>query len=348
MLYLQSIIPFKTKDKIIFYLCPEILKSKSGMSLMNIQKHKIISLLILLLVTFPVQAQEDSLSIDNQTKIISKDSLNIHIQPMENPIDSLTLKTPDKKKSMGKMFLYDMGNIFAGMGHAYSRPAHWKKKQWTQFAATMAGTAALFLVDEPVHDFASRLEKDIPQVIQDYGWYYGSPQNNYAMTGAVYLTGLLTKNEKLRRTGVLLISSASAAGLLQQTSKYVFGRARPRSGDSPTTFDPFTSDKDYHSFPSGHMILAFTNAYAISKQFKNPWVKGGIIAIGSVPGLSRLWESAHWLSDVALSSVISIVIVESIDKYLDTKYNEKYNDRAKKVSWDLQFSKNKMGVVIRF
>ena len=251
-------------------------------------------------------------------------------------------------RTMGQKFLYDIGNVFGGMGYAYSRPVHWQGKQWKEFAATMAGTALLFLVDEPVNDFMQDAEDDIPQFIQDYGWYYGSPQNNYAMTGGIYLTGLFLDNEKLRRTGVLLISSASAAGLLQQTSKYVFGRARPRSGDSNTTFKPFEADKDYHSFPSGHMILAFTNAYAISKQFKNPWVKGGIIAVGSIPGISRLWEGAHWFSDIALSTVISIAIVESIDRYLDRKYAEKYNAGEKNVSWNLNFSANKIGLIIEF
>lgn len=274
--------------------------------------------------------------------------ISITLSAQEKPIaDSIQHKSI-MHQTKGQKFMYDMGSVFGGMGYAYSRPFHWKGKQWKEAAGILAGTALLVLVDEPVHDFMADAEEDIPQFIQDYGWYYGSPQNNYMLTGAVYLTGLITDNPKLRRTGVLLISSASAAGLLQQTSKYVFGRARPRSGDSPTTFKPFEADKDYHSFPSGHMILSFTNAYAISKQFKNPWVKGGILVLGAVPGISRLWESAHWLSDVALSAAISIVTVEAIDRYLDRRYDEKYNDDAKKVSWNLSVRPNQIGVIIQF
>jgi len=160
---------------------------------------------------------------------------------------------------------------------------------------------------------------------------------------------LFAKNEKLRRTGVLLVASASSAGLLQQLTKSLIGRARPLSGKGKDTFDPFNPDRRYHSFPSGHAILAFTNAYAIGKQFKNPWIKGGIYALGLVPGVSRLWDGEHWLSDVALGFAISIFTVESIDKYLDRRYDSKYNEqKQKKISWNLNLGIGKVGVIGQF
>lgn len=247
-----------------------------------------------------------------------------------------------------QLLKYDVGNIFKGMGYAYSRPLHWQGKQWRTFGAITAGTGAIYLFDEESSEYFRNQKEDIPKAIRDYGWSVGSPENNYMITGAVYLAGLFTKNEKLRRTGVLLISSASAAGLLQQLTKSAIGRARPVSGKSKDTFDPFRNDRNYHSFPSGHTMLAFTNAYAIAKQFKNPWVKAGIYTIGLVPGVSRLWEGQHWLSDVAFGVVLSILTVESIDRYLDRKYDQKYNDQTKIVSWNLTFSPGQVGVVARF
>jgi membrane-associated phospholipid phosphatase len=217
-----------------------------------------------------------------------------------------------------------------------------------RFSAVTGGTLISSFADRAAKDFFENQSDGVPQVIKDYGWYYGSPQNNYMLTGAVYLTGLFTKNVKLRRTGVLLISSASAAGLFQQASKYAFGRARPRSGFEYNHFRPFSREKDFHSFPSGHAILAFTNAYAIGKQFKSPWVKAGIYTIGIIPGISRLWEGAHWLSDFVFSIAVSIFTVEAVDKYLDRKYDEKYNSGEKKVHWSLKFSPNQLGVVVDF
>jgi len=246
------------------------------------------------------------------------------------------------------MFKYDMDNVFSGMGYAYSRPFHWKGDQWGDFGVTIVGTGVAYLFDDTVYEYADGIKEDIPTVIRDYGFEYGSPANNYMITGGVYAVGLITKNAKLRRTGVLLISSASTAGLLQQVMKSAFGRARPLSGYSKDTFKPFTAEKDFHSFPSGHAILAMTNAHAIAKQFKNPWMKGGIYTLGSIPAISRLWEGKHWLSDVVLSVAIAIFTVESIDRYLDRKYDEKYNASNKKMSWNLNFGPGTVGLQLQF
>ncbi|HZJ19213.1 MAG TPA: phosphatase PAP2 family protein [Pricia sp.] len=160
----------------------------------------------------------------------------------------------------------------------------------------------------------------------------------------------------MRRTGVLLVASAASSGLLQQVLKSAVGRARPEAGLGKDTFDPFNSNRRFHSFPSGHALLAFTNAYAIGKQIKSPWTKAGIYTIGAIPGISRIWDGQHWLSDFVFAIAISVATVESIDRYLDHKYDKKYNDEAerqahlkdKKTSWDLNFGAGTVGVAIRF
>lgn len=255
-----------------------------------------------------------------------------------------------KQRTLWNDFTYDMGSMFGGIGHAYSRPFHWKGDDWARFGYTAAGTALLFTIDDELDDWANGIRGDVPQFVKDYGNRFGNPDNNYMLTGGIYAVGLFTKNEKLRRTGVLLMASATAGGFLQQVTKRIIGRARPRSGDPSSTYDPFHLDRvfNYDSFFSGHTMLAFTNAYAIAKQFKNPWVKAGIYTVGMVPGFVRVVDRFHWVSDVAFSAVLSIFIVESIDKYLDKKYSEKYNDKSKDVSWHLSFGPRKMGVVISF
>jgi hypothetical protein len=53
-------------------------------------------------------------------------------------------------------------------------------------------------------------------------------------------------------------------------------------------------------------------AYAIAKQFNNPFVKTGIYGIGIITLLYRIWAGAHWLSDVGLSTAISVLVAETI------------------------------------
>ncbi len=262
----------------------------------------------------------------------------------------LSAQQPDSTRTGAwRTFTYDLESIFGGLGYSYTRPLHWQGEQWRDFGLLMGATGVTYLVDEPVSDFWVERKEDVPKFIRDYGWEIGSPGNNYMMTGVVYLTGLISGDEKLRRTGVLLVASASATGLLQQIGMRLIGRARPLSGQSPDTFKPFfTGNNNYHSFPSGHTVLAFTNAYAIAKQFRNPWVKAGIYTLGLVPGISRLWEGKHWLSDVLFSVGLSIFTVEAVDRYLDRRYSSKYNDRDRDVSWDLRFGPGTIGVGMRF
>lgn len=261
----------------------------------------------------------------------------------------------ESKKTMWQTFTYDFGNIFKGMGYAYSRPLYWKGEQFRNFGYIAAGTSALYFVDGTVDDWANGWRKDVPQWIRDYGNDYGGPNINFRLTNAVYLVGLFTKNEKLRRTGVLLVSSAAAGGLLQQVSKRIIGRARPRAYVGKGVFDPFhiARIKNYDSFPSGHTILGFTNAYILAKHFDNKWLKAGLYTVGTIPGIIRIVDRFHWLSDVVFSTAISIFIVEAVDKFLDKKYDEKYNDKRgiKKnstVSWDLQMTPRSFGIAMRF
>ncbi|SHI62356.1 phosphatase PAP2 family protein [Pseudozobellia thermophila] len=257
-----------------------------------------------------------------------------------------TITVPSDKR--WAMFKYDFVNMFKGVGFSYAQPFHWQGKQWAQFGGVVAGTGAAYLVDEETSRFIRNQKESIPKFIRSYGTIYGSPQNNYIVTSGVYLTGLITKNEKLRRTGVLLISSATSAGFLQQVLKSAVGRARPIAELGKDTFDPFNSSRNFHSFPSGHALLAFTNAYAIGKQFKSPWVKAGIYTIGAIPGISRIWDGQHWVSDFVFAMAISVATVESIDRYLDRKYNEKYNHQDKRTSWNLNFGPGTLGVTVQF
>ncbi|TDT46637.1 membrane-associated phospholipid phosphatase [Maribacter spongiicola] len=254
----------------------------------------------------------------------------------------------DSIETRWNMFTYDVSSMFRGVGHSYASPFHWQGNQWAQFGAVVGGTGLVYLVDDDTSRFIRNNREGVPQFIRDYGELYGSPENNYIATSGVYAVGLITKNEKLRRTGVLLISSATSAGLLQQVLKSVVGRARPLANLGKDTFDPFNSSRNFHSFPSGHALLAFTNAYAIGKQFKNPWVKAGIYTLGAIPGISRVWDGQHYLSDMVFAFAISIATVESIDKYLDRRYDEKYNNQKKMVSWNLNFGPRQMGVTVNF
>ncbi|MBQ4820818.1 phosphatase PAP2 family protein [Aquimarina sp. MMG016] len=272
-------------------------------------------------------------------------TFQLHSQNLQEPIDSLGLK---KELTTWQMLKYDGASVFGGVKHAYTQPARWKGKDWITFGSVIAGSAILLAVDEPVNDYFTNQREGIPHIIRETGFRFGKPLVNYGLTTGVYAFGLFTKNEKVRKTGVLLIASATAGGIIQTFSKTLAGRARPTTNEGNLSFQLWSNEAAYHSFPSGHAILSFTTAYAIAKQFENPYVKGGIIALGLLSPVSRLWEGAHWLSDTALSIALSIAIVDGIDNFLNNNKRYVYNPKKFKIKWDLKLGAGQLGVVGTF
>ncbi|GGW35707.1 phosphatase PAP2 family protein [Arenibacter certesii] len=253
------------------------------------------------------------------------------------------LGTAQDTLSTKQMFVSDFKTALGGVKHAYTRPLQWKEKDFLSAGSIILGTAALYTFDEDSSNWFRNQQDDIPTVLKESGYYIGKPLYNYSLNGSVYLVGLFTKNEKIRHTGVLLLSSSAAIGILQSISKTVVGRARPVTELGKGEFKPFSKEAAYHSFPSGHTALSVTTFYAIGKQFKNPWIKGGFYTLGMVSPISRLWDGAHWLTDVAVSVAVSVVVVDTIDKFLK-KAENKNQFSEDRISWTLQMGPGTIGL----
>ncbi|ASK30047.1 phosphoesterase [Chryseobacterium sp. T16E-39] len=277
-------------------------------------------LLLFLLFNFIFSQEVDSLALNNGT---TNDTVLI-----------------SKKNSIGRQLVVDGKQIFNNIGHSYLSPLSWKKDNWLDVGGVALGTVLLYTVDNNTSQYFIDQSPKVPKVIKKFGYYFGSPQNNYGITSVVYLTGLFTKNDKIRDTGVLMISSATTAGLIQTLSKTLVGRARPGTGVGKSYFKPFSGEAEYRSFPSGHTVLVSTTMFALAKQFSNPWVKAGIYGVGFITPLSRMWEGAHFFSDIFLSTAISYFIVDGTYRYMQRNHEKK----EQKFSWKLSMSPNMLGL----
>lgn len=266
----------------------------------------------------------------------NSDSLKIENVNIENDSSKI-----DRKVSIGKQVVLDGKQIVHNIAHSYLSPLHWKGENWMDVGGVALGTVLLYSVDNDTSRFFMKQGKDTPHVLKEFGYYFGSPQNNYGITSLVYLTGLFSKNEKIRNTGVLMISSATTAGLIQTLSKTLVGRARPVANEGKFDFKPFSGQPEYRSFPSGHTILVSTTMFALAKQFSNPWVKAGIYSVGMITPVSRLLVGAHFFSDVFLSAAISYFVVEGTDRYMKGNNN---THGKKLISWNISASPNMVGL----
>jgi membrane-associated phospholipid phosphatase len=245
------------------------------------------------------------------------------------------------KNRVWKQLAYDGKFTLQSVGNGFTQPLRWQKDDFITAGSIVAGTGILYLADNEARTFFQNHENDVPQVLKDFGWYFGSPQNFFMISAGIYGFGLLTDNEKVRHTGVLIIASAVTSGIIQSITKTAVGRARPLAGNRDD-FKPFDGTSEYHSFPSGHSILSFSMAHAIAKQFDSFWVKAGIYTVGSIAPISRLWADAHWLSDVGLGMVISVVVVDGVDNFMKKKNAYNYS-KPKQISWQMKAGYGTLG-----
>lgn len=267
--------------------------------------------------------------------------------------DSLGIEVKNK---IWKNLKYDATSIFGATVNGFTQPVRWEKDDFYIAGATAVGLSVLYLADEEISRFFTNQSDDIPGAIKEFGWVFGRPEANYGLTSGIYLVGLFTNNEKIRETGVLLVTSSVVGGVLQQTMKTVVGRGRPHLDKGQNQFKLFKGGQDYGSFPSGHTMLSTSTIYALSKQFDNYWIKGGLYAVGLVTPVSRLWAGAHWFTDVTLSLVMSVAIVEGVDQYLkrNKRYGREVNDfgfrtdENRKIKWNLTLGAGQIGFVGTF
>ncbi|RLJ69147.1 PAP2 superfamily protein [Lacinutrix venerupis] len=249
--------------------------------------------------------------------------------------------------SIGQLFLKDGKNAALGVKHSFLRPLSWNKKDFTTLGAVVAGSLALATVDDETSDYFVRQKP--PKLFQEVGTRFGSPQVYFIANAGLYGYGLFTKNEKLRKTSVLIISSSFTSGVIQSLGKTVFGRARPNSGLKSNEFRLWSNEAELHSFPSGHTVLSVTMAHSIAKQFNNTWSKVGVYTLGAVAPISRLFVGAHWLTDVVLGTALSIAVVDSVDKFLFNSNEYKYdNVKKKNIAWNISFTGNQIGIIGTF
>lgn len=228
-----------------------------------------------------------------------------------------------KPGSRRAILRYDGKSAYKGVLKAYTSPFTLGRMEIVKIVAVVSVLSFIFVFDEQLSRWFIKQDEKAHQLLKDFGWYYGSPENHYAINGGFYLYGLFTKNETVRKAGLLLIASTIATGLFQTVTKILIGRARPIRDEGKFSFKPFSRENSYYSFPSGHSILSFTTAYAIGTQFRNPAYRLIMYAFGSIAPLSRLWAGAHWVTDAAASISISIPVVNTIDVYLKQERNYK-------------------------
>jgi membrane-associated phospholipid phosphatase len=100
--------------------------------------------------------------------------------------------------------------------------------------------------------------------------------------------------------------SYAAADAVEALLKPAVGRGRPSGGHEPLTFRPFTTNGDFQSFPSAHVVHIASLATAVAMEADRPWVTTLAGVAISYVGAQRVYRDQHWSSDVVLSGMLGV------------------------------------------
>ena len=156
---------------------------------------------------------------------------------------------------------------------------------------------------------------------------FSDPENVLvAGVGSLYLTALLTQNEKGQRATWMTAKAFLHSYLITHVGlKTMFARQRPNRqlGASmsapPRTDNPFEfgdfheiywlSSADGTAFPSFHITLAFSSATVLGNVYQSPLVYHAVWMILTLPDFKG---HNHWTSDMVMGAIVGSLIGHKI------------------------------------
>ena len=144
--------------------------------------------------------------------------------------------------------------------------------------------------------------------------------------GTLYAVGRLGGNERMASLG-LHGTEAVVLGLgIVSLGKVMAGRARPYVTADTNARDfkwmrGLRGGRDYHSFPSGHTVMAFAAAAAVTGETARwwpratPYIGTALYGGAALAGVSRMYNNQHWASDVLVGAAIGTVVGQKVVRY---------------------------------
>jgi membrane-associated phospholipid phosphatase len=181
-------------------------------------------------------------------------------------------------------------------------PARWETTDWIKASAIMGISIGLYTQDDKIKTWVQKNKNNTTSHLDDYA----SPTIRYVIPvlGGFGLYGYIAEDERAKRTFLLSTESLIITGVFVQTLKHSTGRHRPYTGDPHDTWSGPTMNGSYLSFPSGDASTAFAIASVVASEYDNIVVPTLVYTAASLIALERVYNNAHWSSDVFVGSAI--------------------------------------------
>lgn len=146
--------------------------------------------------------------------------------------------------------------------------------------------------------------------------YGGRPQYALLLLGGAWTVGELSRRGEVADAALHVTAALAAGGVANGLLKYSVGRERPSTTADPLRFRPFNAENRWQAFPSGHTVVVFSLASAVSEEARRPWVTALAYGAAAAVGWSRVYDDKHWASDVAGGALVGILAGRSTVRLL--------------------------------
>ena len=189
-----------------------------------------------------------------------------------------------------------------------------------RFWAVAGGAiTAAALLDESARTFWLERHSGVARTLADAGNAMGTGRNIIVGLAATYIVARVSHHRRTADAVLRISAGYAVSNAIVGVLKPVVGRHRPDSTNDAWRFKPFSSEGEWHSFPSSHAVHAFSIAAGAAIATRRSWVAGLGYSAATVVAWSRVYDDQHWTSDVTSSAVIGMSAVATTMDWLDRR-----------------------------
>ncbi len=216
----------------------------------------------------------------------------------------------DKSSNRSSLIKDDFFSLLKDASALVKAPLSWTRKTWMMiFTFFIFFFISIFFIDNNLRAWILSKRNPFFDSIFSSFHLYGKVQPVLILFLVFYLTGLLFQKEKIRSIGYNIFQLFIYSGIIVTILKSLIGRWRPFNGVGAYYFTPFVLGPNARlSLPSGDVAIAFVLSSVFASLYDNILWKSFWYFIAVITAIGRIYHDQHWLSDVLLSTLITVSI----------------------------------------